>query len=191
GSVAIRSCQTNLVIMPTRDGRAGDRSRRFLLVGFAPTFEALRDGIARAERGELVAELLARAVDAVDRGARRDAENLRDLVHREIVPVVQLERDLRVEREPRQRALQLRLLLAARELRGRAGADVGEARVLRIELHGAELRAKRVVQLVARDREQQRRRIADRVAARGLEALEERPLHEIDDVVARLAREES
>src|SRR5258706_15082210 len=63
---------------------------------------------------EQLAQLLAGAVDPVDRGALGGLEDARDIGHRQLVPVVQLERELRVERQLRERGVPRLLALLAR-----------------------------------------------------------------------------
>ncbi len=145
---------------------------------------------------EGVVQELAAAPQPAAHGALGELEHDRELGAAEVFPVVQLERDLELERDRAEGPREQLPILMRRELAARRGAQVLDRHARHVDLGARALAASPVrVELVPRDREQVRaeRRLAAEARVRR-EALRERRLHEILDlaiVAAALVPEEA
>src|SRR5687768_15346001 len=127
-------------------------------------------------------------MDAIDRRALADTEHLGDLGHRQALPVIELERDLLIERDPAQRIEQSLQCTIALDSRHGSGREVVQARDRGIDFV---LPSESIVELVARDPVEERTRVLDdRALLARLEASEECALHEVRGIGRDLAREE-
>jgi hypothetical protein len=125
-------------------------------------------------------------------GARRDLEDLAELLAIELVPVMHLEQRLLLDREPAQRLDDPDPVRVARQAADRRGHDLGERGGQQVgPLAVAVPRAQVVVQLVARDREQvgAKARLLAKLMLRA-QAREHRALDEVVGVLMALGLEE-
>ncbi|MFO0631837.1 MAG: hypothetical protein U0168_03205 [Nannocystaceae bacterium] len=148
---------------------------------------------ALGQGGDALAQALERAAQAAAHGGLGQAQGLRQLDRGHLLPVVQLERDLIVERQLPQRQRQDALLgPRGRDVRRRL-AQIGHALLFGIEAVGVAAAAVEVLeQHVARDGEEVRAEagvLAEAFAT--ADATQHRLLHEIVDAVADLVAEEA
>jgi len=147
-----------------------------------------RGCVRRRELGERRAQLLSRSGQPTAHRIRVDLEHARDVVSLHALEVGELERDLIVDRNLREPRDQQLALLAGAELGDRPRAEVCDRGQREVELRRLRPGAQVIREPAARDREQERLDVIDRIFV--LDAREKRLRDQISTVVADLRAKE-